>query len=173
MRRAGIAVLVVIACLAAAGPAAAQVPTVTVSPVECTSDNQAHFSVAATGLNPGESHGILVVDSDNVGQTGATATTITRADGSFEAILTAQLDPGTYTVYAYTGPYQNLADASHWEGSIHVETFEPSLATSWTSTTIVVPCGPPTKGECKASGWLAEGYTNQGRCVSASAPGRQ
>ena len=82
----------------------------------------------------------------------------------------AYVAAGTYTIYAYTGPYQNLAPAETWEGSIEVDTFEPSLAEVYVSDTFEVTCGPATKEECKLGGWTTSGYKNQGQCVSARVP---
>jgi hypothetical protein len=171
MRRAGIAVLAVLACLAAAAPASAQEPSVDVT-VTCVDTNQTMFRVVASGFAPGESYGVLVENADGVGTLGATGSDVSTPGGTFEAGFGSSIPSGTYTVYAYTGPYQNLADPSSWPGSIHVESFEPSLATEWVSTTVEVTCGPPTKSECKGGGFADEGFRNQGQCVSATAPGR-
>ena len=74
-------------------------------------------------------------------------------------------------MYAYTGPFQTFPGTGQ-PGQVEVETFDPSLTTSYTSTTVEVTCGPPTKESCKAGGFEAAGYRNQGQCVSATAPGR-
>jgi hypothetical protein len=169
MRRAVIAVLAVLACLAAAGPASAQAPdpdaTIDVT-VTCTS-NQTMFRVLASGLNPGEPYGVLVENAEGTGVLSATGSDVSSPDGSIEAGFGSSLPSGTYTVYAYTGPYQNLADPSTWPGSIQVESFDPSLTTSFVSTTVQTNCGPGTKEDCKVDdGWQDAGYRNQGQCVS-------
>jgi hypothetical protein len=175
MRSAALAVLAVLACLAVAGPASAQAPDpdATVDVTVTCDGNVAMFRVLATGLNPGESYGVWVADAEGNGRLGATATDVTGEDGSFEAGFGADVGSGTYTVFAYTGPFQTFIENDTWPGSIYVEEFDPSLTTAWTSTTVEVTCGPPTKEECKAGGFEAAGYRNQGQCVSASAPGRQ
>jgi hypothetical protein len=173
MRSAVIAALAVLACVAAA-PASAQTPapdpdaTINVT-VSCV-DGTTMFHVLASGLNPGESYGVLVEDDEGVGQLGATATDVTGPDGSFEAGFGAAPVPGgTYTVYGYTGVYQNLADESSWPGSVEVDSFDPSLTTSYVSTTVEANCGPGTKEECKMGAFADAGYRNQGQCVSTFA----
>lgn len=171
MRSAAIAALAVLACLAAAVPASAQEPTLSVS-VTCESNNTALFHVQASGLSPGEAGGVWMEDSSGTGHLAATAGP-TDATGSFLVIVGGSMPSGTYTVYAYTGPWQTFGDASGLPFAVHVDQFDPALTTSLVSTVVEVPCGPPSKEECKMGGYLAEGYSNQGRCVSASAPGRQ
>jgi hypothetical protein len=171
MRRAVIAVLAVLACLAAAAPASAQEPTpgATVNVEVTCSNNQTMFRVLASGLNPGESYGVLVENVEGVGVLGATAGDVTGPGGTFEAGFGSSIPGGTYTVYAYTGPYQNLAPASTWPGSVEVDSFDPSLTTSFVSTTVEAHCGPASKDECKLGGFADAGYRNQGQCVSTFA----
>jgi hypothetical protein len=169
MYRSLIAACAAIACLALAAPASAQEPAITLTN-ECDSNNQTRLTVDVTGLPVGEHVGYMIVNTDNVGVGGGTATDFTDENGSHGAILTYTLPRGVYTVYAYTGPYQNLAPAETWEGSIEVDTFEPSLAEVYVSGTFEVTCGPATKDECKFGGWTTSGYKNQGQCVSARVP---
>jgi hypothetical protein len=168
MRRAVIAVLAVLACLAAAAPASAQAPdpdaTIDVT-VTCTS-NQTMFRVLASGLNPGEPYGVLVENAEGTGVLGATGSDISSGAGDIEAGFGSNIPSGTYTVYAYTGPYQNLAPASTWPGSIEVDSFQPELTTSYVSTTVQTNCGPGSTDDCKMDGWQTGGYRNQGQCVS-------
>jgi hypothetical protein len=169
MRRFLIAVLAVLACLALAAPAMAE-PTINVA---TTCDNgQTMFRVDASGLQPNESYGVYVADASGNGQLSATASDTTDANGSFSSGFGADIPSGTYTVYAYTGPYQTVAAGDTTPGAIYSPQFNPSLTTSYVSTTVQVACGPPSKDECKMGGFESLGYSNQGRCVSARAPGR-
>ena len=172
MRRAAIAVLAVLACLAAAAPASAQGPTpgATIDvTVTCTSENHTMFRVVASGLNPGEPYGVLVENAEGVGVLSATGSDVSGPGGTVEAGFGSSIPSGTYTVYAYSGPYQNLAPASTWPGSIEVDSFQPELTTSFVSTTVVTNCGPATKQECKLGGFADAGFRNQGQCVSTFA----
>jgi hypothetical protein len=175
MRSAVLAALAVLACVVAA-PASAQTPApdpdASVSATVTCDGSSAMFFVTATGLNPGEEAGVMVVDAEGNGRIAATGG-VTGQDGSFASGFGADIGSGTYTVYAYTGPWQTFDPNSGIPGAIFTETFRPELTTSYTSTTVEVTCGPPTKEECKMGGFATEGYRNQGQCVSASAPGRQ
>ena len=171
MRSAAIAVLAVLACLAAAVPASAQEPTLDVS-VTCEIDGNPFFTVQASGLNPGETGGVWVEDTGGAGHLAATAGP-TDATGSYQVLVGGSMPNGTYTLYAYTGPWQTFGDASGLPFAVHVDQFDPSLTTSLVSTVVEVACGPPSKEECKLGGYLDEGFRNQGLCISASAPGRQ
>ena len=55
---------------------------------------------------------------------------------------------------------------------MEVDSFDPSLTTSFVSTTVQTNCGPATKADCKLGGWETSGYRNQGQCVSTFASGR-
>ena len=173
MRRAVIAVLAVLACLAAAAPASAQAPdpdaTIDVTTWCVSNPNQTMFRVVASGLEPGSSYGVLVENAEGVGVLGATGSDVSGPDGTIEAGFGSSIPGGTYTVYAYSGPYQNLAPASTWPGSIEVDSFQPELTTSWVSTTVTVNCGPATKTDCKQAGFADAGFRNQGQCVSTFA----
>ena len=171
MRRCSIAVLAVLACLALAAPAMAQEPTITVT-TTCDSAGSTMFRVDATGLAPNESYGVYVADASGEGTMSATAGDTTDASGSFSSGFGGGIDSGTYTVYAYTGVYQTVAEGDTWPGSVYSPEFDPSLTTAVVSTTVEVACGPPSKDECKMGGYEALGYGNQGQCVSARAPGR-
>ena len=176
MHRSLIALCATFACLALAAPASAQEPTpgATIDvTVTCDSSNNAQFRVLVSGLSPNESAGYMVVNADGEIVSTATATDTTDETGSHEAGFGASYERGTYTVYAYTGPYQTIPAGSSWPGSIVVDSFHPELTTSWVSTQAEVTCGPPTKEECKFGGFADSGYRNQGQCVSANAPGRQ
>jgi hypothetical protein len=176
MRRAALAALAIVACLAAAGPASAQEPTPgtsVVTTVTCDSSNNPLFRTVASGFNPGETYGVMIVDSNNVGRIGGTGSDRVRADGTFEVGGGADLRSGTYTVYAYTGPFQTFIGlGGGWEGSIEVETFDPSLTTAWNFTTVEVTCGPSDMDDCKLGGYGDSGYRNQGQCVRNFTPAR-
>jgi hypothetical protein len=166
------ALCAVLACLALAAPAMAQEPTIKVT-TTCMSGGTTNFFVEVTGLNPGEPAGFMAVDASGEAQMSAAIGGTTEADGSVRIGFGGSIAPGTYTIYAYTGPYQTLGEAGDWPGAIEVDAFDPSLTTSLVSTQVESNCGPPTKEQCKLGGFADEGYRNQGQCVSASAPGRQ
>lgn len=170
MHRYLVALCAIVGCLALAGPAAAQEPTLDVT-VTCNGSS-AMFTVSASGLAPNEQFSAFVADAEGDGHITGTGPT-TDATGSGWLGFGADIPRGTYTVYAYTGPYQTIGENDPWPGSIFVTQFDPSLATSVVSTQVQVDCGPPEKQECKMGGFEDLGYSNQGRCVSANAPGRQ
>ena len=170
MRRCFIAGLTVLACLALAAPASAQEPTINVT-VTCE-NGSTMFRVDATGLAPTSSYGVYVADASGEGVMSATAGDTTDEGGSFSSGFGGGLDNGTYTVYAYTGTYQTVAEGDPWPGAVYSPEFDPSLTTAVVSTTVQVACGPPSPEECKTGGYEALGYRNQGQCVSARAPGR-
>jgi hypothetical protein len=169
MKRFFTAVAAIVACLALAAPAMAEPAAEVITTCE---NNQTMFRVNATGFPAGESYGVYVADASGEGQLSATAGDTTTAEGTFSSGFGADIESGTYTVYAYTGPYQTVAEGDNWPGAIYSPEFDPSLTTAFVSTTVQVACGPPSKEECKMGGFEDLGYTNQGRCVSARAPGR-
>ena len=170
MRRSFIAGLTVLACLALAAPAMAE-PTINVT-TTCDSSGSTMFRVDGSGFPSGESYGVYVADASGEGTMSATAGDKTTAEGSFSSGFGGGIESGTYTVYGYTGQYQTVAEGDTWPGSVYSPEFDPSLTTAFASTTVVVSCGPPSKEECKSGGYEALGYGNQGKCVSARAPGR-
>jgi hypothetical protein len=174
MRRAVLAAMAVFACLAVAGPAAAQEPTPGTSvttTVTCDSSDNPLFWTTASGFTPGESYGVMIVDSNDEGRLAGTGSDRVRDDGTFEVNIGASVPNGTYTVYAYTGPFQTFPGTGQ-PGQVEVETFDPSLTTAWTSTTVEVTCGPTTSAECKLGAYGDLGYRNQGQCVRNFTPAR-
>jgi hypothetical protein len=167
--------MAILACVIVA-PASAAEPTPgtsVVTTVTCDESNNPLFRTVASGFNPGEMYGVWIANSDGEGRIGGTGSDRVRADGTFEVNGGADLPNDTYTVYAYTGPFQTFpGTGGGWEGSIEVEAFDPSLTTAWNFTTVEVTCGPSTKQECKLRGFGDLGYHNQGQCVRDFAPGR-
>ena len=170
MRRTWIAALAVLACLALAAPASAQEPTIEV--ITTCENGQTMFRVNGSDFPSGESYGVYVADASGQGQISATASDTTNANGNFSSGFGASIPSGTYTVYGYTGPYQTVAAGDTTPGAIYSPVFNPALTTAYASATVTVACGPPSKDECKMGGFENLGYSNQGRCVSARAPGK-
>lgn len=131
-----------------AAPASAQGPTIKV-PTTCLSGGVTNFFIEVSGLNPGEPAGFMAVDASGEAQMSA-ATGNTDANGAVRIGFGGSIAPGTYTIYAYTGPYQTLGEAGDWPGAIEVDSFDPGLTTSLVSTEVVTACGPPSKEQCSA-----------------------
>ena len=171
MRRLLVAVAAVAACLALAAPASAE-PSIVSLDVWCDGSTTM-LRIETTGLAPGEQPGYWVESSAGVPVTASASGLETTEDGYAWAQFGADFGAsGTYTLYAYTGPWQTFGDPGGWPGAIQTPEFDPSLTTSLVSTTFESTCGPPAKEDCKMLAWQDEGYRNQGQCVSASAPGR-
>jgi hypothetical protein len=123
------ALCAVAACLAVAAPATAQEPTINVT-TSCLSGGTTNFFVEVTGLNPNEPAGFMLVDASGEAEISAAVGGVTPEDGSVRIGFGGALAAGTYTIYAYTGPYQTLGEAGDWPGAIEVDSFDPSLTTS-------------------------------------------
>ena len=170
MRSFLLAALVALACLALAAPAMAQEPSISLTQT-CDRDGNTEFRVDVSGMPVGEQVSYMIVDSRDQALVTVAQNNLTDASGSTFAIFGAALKRGIYAMYAYTGPYQTIGPGDEYPDAVKVETFDPSLATTYVSAEFEVTCGEATAPQCKVGGFEALGYRNQGQCVSTAARG--